>query len=893
MVSISQLVHYTHDVAKQVLLEARERSRKTANIKAFIADNALTHLASYIMQPPPPELLNLSLSVFANLLSDEDAKRQINREQIQGLIRLLDETTADEDFDGTQEVQIEMKGRLIRALTNVAQGSAANRDILVENGAFKSIGAATLSEENPDLYEVACRALRIIPSDAVQRKLAATTCAEIPAKALLMDRKIARSAVRAVSNLSKAINPHLTSSLLHYDGKPIKVLLRAITSRTISTRQDALSAVLRLTQRVGALRPKICSYGGLQLFKANLEKTGGGYTRFGIPFLRSICCCIREAINRKKVREIGCLRNFSKILEKPITSETKPLAEGDEWILMAKAIVLTSLTNFYYDDEGITEMISLDFASSIATLLPETLIDIAESPDAPTDYDHQIAASSDLPTAFNKVDLVAPLTAPQNSVQKMKRLQSSSSSDESFESGLSPPSSPVRRAFKRRKRSHRTWSSSSDESLGTPGLPASRDRLSAIEASPDRSRSASPLSILPTPPPTPNHEPTQTPPVQEKVSNKLTQEEAAITILNRFMMVKPNETIEQLSKPEVIIAIFSYISKGGQLNWIIQKIMESIISKGKFSNLLIANFMTVLAKTIEDRYTLDLPEDKKDDLLCNITAKWIEEFVVASREHIFTIDAWLEAGEDDQQLAVARTIPFLLSDESNWLHLPASFDILKDNIDEHSFRSILAFCTEALKKIPRIADNSESHNSESLMIGKDYDDKRTVTVKLADCSVTVSRRRLEEISPMFQAMLHHADSAQFTESTDLIQLPTFDSEIVSFVLGVSKTKPKDPISVDLFCQQYLIEENIRQKIQSALWDSIKKGLEDGENESLLIHVSENSNSEQLLPWPVRVVEHLVDFSNRSFFKRFFFSQSDHVFNILNYLLRVSSPTSTS
>lgn len=36
MVSISQLVHYTHDVAKQVLLEARERSRKTANIKAFI-----------------------------------------------------------------------------------------------------------------------------------------------------------------------------------------------------------------------------------------------------------------------------------------------------------------------------------------------------------------------------------------------------------------------------------------------------------------------------------------------------------------------------------------------------------------------------------------------------------------------------------------------------------------------------------------------------------------------------------------------------------------------------------------------------------------------------------------------------------------------------------------
>lgn len=146
-------------------------------------------------------------------------------------------------------------------------------------------------------------------------------------------------------------------------------------------------------------------------------------------------------------------------------------------------------------------------------------------------------------------------------------------------------------------------------------------------------------------------------------------------------MVKPAETIEQLSKPEVIIAIFSYISNGGQLNWIIQKIMESIISKGKFNNLLIANFMTLLAKTIEERYTMDLVEDKKDDLLCNVTAKWIDAFVkCALNEHSFTIEAWLEAEEDDKQLAVARTIPFLLSDESFWFHLPDSFDILKVSI---------------------------------------------------------------------------------------------------------------------------------------------------------------------------------------------------------------------
>ena len=114
----------------------------------------------------------------------------------------------------------------------------------------------------------------------------------------------------------------------------------------------------------------------MQLFQANLEKSGGGFTRFGIPFLRSICCCVREAINRKKVREIGCFKNFSKILQKPINSETKPLSEGDELILMAKAIVLTSLTHFYYDDEGVAEMIALEFASSIATLVSSIKIDV-------------------------------------------------------------------------------------------------------------------------------------------------------------------------------------------------------------------------------------------------------------------------------------------------------------------------------------------------------------------------------------------------------------------------------------------------------------------------------------------------------------------------------------
>ena len=77
---------------------------------------------------------------------------------------------------------------------------------------------------------------------------------------------------------------------------------------------------------------------------------------------------------------------------------------------------------------------------------------------------------------------------------------------------------------------------------------------------------------------------------------------------------------------------------------------------------------------------MDLQEDKKDDLLCNVTAKWIDAFVTCASEHSFMIEAWLEDDEDEaKQVAVARTIPFLLSNEDSdfWFHLSDAFDILK------------------------------------------------------------------------------------------------------------------------------------------------------------------------------------------------------------------------
>ena len=46
-----------------------------------------------------------------------------------------------------------------------------------------------------------------------------------------MERRTARAAVRAISNLSKGSSQDLASALLHYDAKPVKIMIKAISSR--------------------------------------------------------------------------------------------------------------------------------------------------------------------------------------------------------------------------------------------------------------------------------------------------------------------------------------------------------------------------------------------------------------------------------------------------------------------------------------------------------------------------------------------------------------------------------------------------------------------------------------------------------------------------------------
>ena len=125
-----------------------------------------------------------------------------------------------------------------------------------------------------------------------------------------------------------------------------------------------------------------------------MNKAGGGYTRDGLPFLKCICCCTREAINRTKLKELGIFEIWAETLrmkEIPNTSERseRPENSGSEQkstgnaetlkaneasnklLMEAKSVILLSIPNFYYDEDSLLSMIKLDYCLYLTDNLKE------------------------------------------------------------------------------------------------------------------------------------------------------------------------------------------------------------------------------------------------------------------------------------------------------------------------------------------------------------------------------------------------------------------------------------------------------------------------------------------------------------------------------------------
>ena len=125
--SLSELGHFTPSAAESLLTSIRNRSKKSVEIQKLLGENALESLFTYIAISPEPHLINLSLSIIANLLVKEEGKDLIKAEQLKYLIRLLDEVSEDEKLSDSIQIKTSLQSRIIRAIGNGCNSNHKNK----------------------------------------------------------------------------------------------------------------------------------------------------------------------------------------------------------------------------------------------------------------------------------------------------------------------------------------------------------------------------------------------------------------------------------------------------------------------------------------------------------------------------------------------------------------------------------------------------------------------------------------------------------------------------------------------------------------------------------------------------------------------------------------------
>ena len=599
-----------------------------------------------------------------------------------------------------------------------------------------------------------------------------------------------------------------------------------IDFRDLTVRKDALSALLRLTQQQGACRPAIGNHKGLEVFIANLNKAGGGHTKTGLPFLKCIACCTREAINRTKLKDLGVFEIFEDTLKRSQMSEQE---QDARYFHEAKNIIISSLTNYYYDDESLLTMVSLNYCSYMMRDLKDTLLYVEQKPSSSSM--NSAAFSYDLPTFMNRTKPIPSEVPIETQLQTMKRLTGSSPNREELtfsgaESPLrpnspesmgawSPPSSPPHRVFKRRRKGSRSPIGSESESeLSAPEMsnPTS-DGLDNLFSGSEQVSKPSPTRVNPRP---------------------NSSEESSLLMIQRFMICQSPEiqrlSMEQICSSASMEGMMKYFGAGANLSWVFNQIVNRTIEySGKnkrLTELISCSFPALIASAVAARKRVIPPALDDNELeMAPVISKWLTLFAQQSAENSFCYDLCLDSDSQQLRLSAARCIPFLLSeelpfDETFRPFLRQSIEIIIENDDQLSL-----CCWPPIVKLWKSLDLTPKSRTKTKCL---YNCELENLTRLNDSMVPT--QALCELSPVFSTMLN----GEYSESKDGIVIECDHQDAIvylaHFVSGCYSCL-KVPISdfgvileIDDLFQKYMMPLDARNKMQHELWPILKAAL---------------------------------------------------------------------
>lgn len=248
--------------------------------------------------------LELALSLLANSCTEAGSRAQVRQlGGIPALVCILQSVCVDSIWN-----------RVSRALGNLAL-DPQNNILIHQSGAVSNLVQVLQSSKDVGCLQSGLRALRILGDSPAHRVSICEQGGLAPCVQMLAspDPDLVCAAVRAICELSRGCSLDCAEQLSL--AVPTLVALTSGEEVKTTVRQAALGTLSNLCNQ-GALRPVLGNAGAIELLIAEVKVLLEAPARC-LPLVRSLCLCCREALNRRRVRELGGLELLLALLRNP------------------------------------------------------------------------------------------------------------------------------------------------------------------------------------------------------------------------------------------------------------------------------------------------------------------------------------------------------------------------------------------------------------------------------------------------------------------------------------------------------------------------------------------------------------------------------------------------
>jgi len=366
----------------KALIDIRTRVVKSqSGLEGLLEENFVTNLVS-LLNRSNPKIIDISLSILANLLQEELARKQIR--SCGGIVKLINIVQNIEDNN--------ILCRAWRAVANAAQDTK-NIALLHQHGLASHLSQALVSLSDSHSQVVLVRCARIAGDTARHRGyLVAEGALDRVVNILVSledetNHDLCKAVAKCLAKLSHGARLEEAEKIL----PGVAALVRMAGSARRDLAENCLGVLVNLSQ-LDQLRPCLGNAEVVDILVTKFYSCEAN-SKLKNSVITALCLYCRESVNRVKLREVAGCKLFVEVL-----------SSDEEEMLKLQDMVLNSLLQFIYDNHSLNVLMNEGLIPSLVQMLGEYTVDFKQ------EHKCDIIENTEGPSESNDIEIKDELT---------------------------------------------------------------------------------------------------------------------------------------------------------------------------------------------------------------------------------------------------------------------------------------------------------------------------------------------------------------------------------------------------------------------------------------------------------------------------------------------------